>query len=88
MERNADLLGVWGREPLSSLVLQTTPVGFWANGSVSFTTNMLMRIQAGNKYETEIVNVGAETAGCPLRVSFQSFLTNTTPIWSRTISPT
>ena len=90
--RSGELFGVQDRELGSSWGRQTTPtpgVGSRGSSSASLTTNMLMRIQTGNKYENEIVNTGAETEGCPLIVTFVFFLTNTTPIWSGTInSPT
>ena len=73
-------LGVQDREPGSSLVPQTTPIRPLASDSASLTTNVLMWIQAV-KYENEIVNVGAEAAGCPLIVISLFFLTITMLIW-------
>ena len=79
--RSGELLGVQDREPGSSLVPQTTPIRPLASNSASLTTNVLMQIQVVNKYGNEIVNVGAEAAGCPLMVTSPFFLTITMLIW-------
>ena len=79
--RSRELLGVQDREPGSSLVPQTTPIRPLASNSASLTTNVLMQIQVVNKYGNEIVNVGAEAAGCPLMVTSPFFLTITMLIW-------
>lgn len=79
--RSGELLGVQDREPGSSLVPQTTPIRPLASDSASLTTNVLMWIQAVNKYETETTNVGAEAAGCPLIVIFLFSLAITMLIW-------
>lgn len=81
-----------GRKSSSGLVPQSTPSRSWASISAShcpITTNLLVQIQGGSKYENKIIDAGAETTGYSLIVTFLFFLSNTTSIrLGPTISPT